>query len=39
MNTEISVNVRRAYIETNLEQCKRNIALSVSRCRLYEMEG
>lgn len=29
MSTEISVNVRRAYIETNLEQCKRNIALSM----------
>lgn len=29
MSTEISVNVRRAYIETNLEQCKKNIALSM----------
>lgn len=29
MSTEISVNVRRTYIETNLEQCKRNIALSM----------
>ena len=29
MSTEISVNVRRAFIETNLEQCKRNIALSM----------
>lgn len=29
MNTEISVNVRRAFIETNLEQCKKNIALSM----------
>lgn len=29
MGTEISVNVRRAYIETNLEQCKKNIALSM----------
>lgn len=29
MSTEISVNVRKAYIETNLEQCKRNIALSM----------
>ena len=29
MSTEISVDVRRAYIETNLEQCKRNIALSM----------
>ena len=29
MSTEISVNVRRAFIETNLEQCKKNIALSM----------
>lgn len=29
MSTEISVNVRRTYIETNLEQCKKNIALSM----------
>lgn len=29
MSTEISVNVRRAYIETNLEQYKKNIALSM----------
>lgn len=29
MSTEISVNVRKAYIETNLEQCKKNIALSM----------
>lgn len=29
MSTEISVDVRRAYIETNLEQCKKNIALSM----------
>lgn len=29
MGTEISVNVRRAFIETNLEQCKKNIALSM----------
>lgn len=29
MSTEISVSVRRTYIETNLEQCKRNIALSM----------
>lgn len=29
MSTEISVSVRRAFIETNLEQCKRNIALSM----------
>lgn len=29
MSTEISANVRRAYIETNLEQCKKNIALSM----------
>lgn len=29
MSTEINVNVRRAYIETNLEQCKKNIALSM----------
>lgn len=29
MSAEISVNVRRAYIETNLEQCKKNIALSM----------
>lgn len=29
MSTEISVNVRRTFIETNLEQCKKNIALSV----------
>lgn len=29
MSTEISVNVRRAYIETNLEQCKKNIAMSM----------
>lgn len=29
MSTEISVNVRRMYIETNLEQYKKNIALSM----------
>ena len=29
MSTEINVNVRRAFIETNLEQCKKNIALSM----------
>lgn len=29
MSTEISVNVRKTYIETNLEQCKKNIALSM----------
>ena len=29
MSTKISVNVRRTYIETNLEQCKKNIALSM----------
>lgn len=29
MSTEISVNVRRTFIETNLEQCKKNIALSM----------
>lgn len=29
MSTEISVSVRRAFIETNLEQCKKNIALSM----------
>lgn len=29
MSTEINMNVRRAYIETNLEQCKKNIALSM----------
>ena len=31
MSTEISVNVRRAFIETNLEQCKKNIALSLGQ--------